>query len=150
VAGRVELILTAPAAGEPAEPRQIAQAIAGRGIEGDRYLLPTAATGKSAEGNLTLIESASLEHLVSLGLELSAADLRRNILTSGIELNGLVGSEFMVGEVRCLGTELCEPCRYIEKRTTDGVLKALVGRGGIRAEILSSGAISVGDSVTAV
>ena len=148
MAGRVELILTAPAAGEPAELKPSVQALAGRGLEGDRYLLPTAATGKPAEGNLTLIESAALDHLLGLGLEQNAADLRRNILTSGIELNGLVGTEFMVGEVRCLGTELCEPCRYIEQRTADGVLKALVARGGIRAEILSSGTISVGDAVT--
>lgn len=145
MAGRVDLIIIAAESGaEPSTPSSV-EAIEGRGLAGDRYLLGE--QGGSRKGNLTLIEGSSFDHLISLDLELGEAELRRNLVVSGIELNPLVGREFSVGDVLCRATELCEPCRYIERRTKQGVLAALVGRGGIRAEILSGGTVSIGDPV---
>lgn len=145
MAGRVERIVIAPAAGaDTVEPRSV-EALAGRGLAGDRYLLAEA--GGSAKGNITLIERAAFDHLADLGLEVDESELRRNLVVTGIALNPLLGREFRIGDVRCRTTELCEPCSYIEKRTAPGVLKALVERGGIRAEIIDSGTISIGDPV---
>ena len=147
VTGTIELLVIAPESGAAVELPQAVEALAGRGLAGDRYCLTEAATGRAAKGNITLIERASFDHLRSLGLGVEEHELRRNVVVSGLDLNQLVGSEFTIGSVRCLATELCEPCRQIERLTHDGVLKALVGRGGIRAEILSGGLISIGDSV---
>jgi MOSC domain-containing protein YiiM len=76
------------------------------------------------------------------------ADSRRQVLTRGIDLNALVGREFTVGSVRCRGVELCEPCAHLQSVTQDGVLKGLVHRGGLRADVLNDGDVSVGDAVT--
>ena len=148
MAGRVERIVIAPAAGaDTVEPPSV-EAIAGRGLAGDRYLLPEA--GGNAKGNITLIERDSFAHLTGIGIEVDESELRRNLVVTGIDLNSLLGREFAIGEVRCRASELCEPCSYIEKRTAPGVLKALIERGGIRAEILGSGTISIGDRVVAL
>lgn len=147
--GTVEALVIAPASGvEPLLPEAV-DALAGRGLDGDRYCRAEPATGRKAKGNITLIERAAFDHLESLGLGVEDHRLRRNVVVSGIRLNPLVGREFTIGGVRCLATELCEPCRQIELATHEGVLKALVGRGGIRAQILSDGPISIGDRVAA-
>jgi MOSC domain-containing protein YiiM len=75
---------------------------------------------------------------------------RRNIVTSGIELNGLVGRRFRIGEVECVGRRLAEPCAHLEKLARPGLLRPLVHRGGLRADILQSGTITVGDAVSIV
>jgi len=72
---------------------------------------------------------------------------RRNILTRGIGLNGLVGRDFMIGDVRCRGMRLCEPCKVTERYATRPILWALVHRGGLRADILHDGQIRIGDPI---
>jgi MOSC domain-containing protein YiiM len=84
------------------------------------------------------------------GVEITAAESRRNVLTRGIDLNALVGKRFRVGNVECLGVQLCEPCTSLEGMTRPGVIKGLVHRGGLNADILSDGEIAVGDEVAAV
>ena len=144
-AGRIEAIYITEVAQAPMVSLEEVTAITGCGLEGDRYCIDK--PGEKSVENLTLIEQEAYEHLATIDLELPTNALRRNLLTSGIALNPLVGEEFMVGEVRCLGTELAEPCNYIQGRTLPGVLKALVGRGGLRCQILDGGVISVGDTV---
>src|SRR6478609_6260367 len=118
----------------------------GKGLEGDRYFAPDGAGPGEA---LTLIASEALEGLeADTGIRLSAADSRRQVLTRGIDLNALVGREFTVGSVRCRGVELCEPCAHLQSVTQDGVLKGLVHRGGLRADVLNDGHVAVGDAVT--
>jgi MOSC domain-containing protein YiiM len=63
----------------------------------------------------------------------------------GVRVNDLVGRRFRVGEVECLGVELCEPCLHLQGLTRPGIIKDLIHRGGLRADILSGGTISVGD-----
>jgi len=76
---------------------------------------------------------------------------RRNVVTHGIDLNALVGLEFTVGEVRCRRARLCEPCAHLDGYSRRGsLLRALVHRGGLRADILTSGAVRVGDPVGVV
>ena len=119
-----------------------AVAVAGRGLEGDRYFegVGTFSDGPPSGRALTLVEAEALD---DVGLEWAAA--RRNVVTRLVGLNDLVGKRFQVGEVECMGRRLCEPCSHLEKLTEDGMLRALAGRGGLRADVLTDGVIAVGD-----
>ena len=98
-----------------------------------------------------MIEAEALEGLLDdTGIELSAAEVRRQVLTRGIRLNDLVGERFTVGDVECVGQELCEPCAHLQGLTRPGVLRGLVHRGGLRADIVRGGRIAVGDAVAPV
>ena len=113
--------------------------VTAEGMLGDRYF---------GERNLTLIEAEALEGLFEeAGIELTAAESRRQVLTRGVRLNDLVGKRFRVGEVECVGEEWCEPCSHLEGLTRPGVLRGLVHRGGLRADIVRDGRIAVGDEV---
>jgi MOSC domain-containing protein YiiM len=96
---------------------------------------------------VTFIEAEAIEALVGeQNLHLAAGESRRNIVTRGVPLNHLVGREFQIGEARFRGSELCEPCDHLAKLSgKPGILPGLVHRGGIRAEILQSGLLRVGD-----
>ena len=148
--GSVVSIHIAPEAGLPMETVPEARAIAGRGLEGDRYTLGIgyySNTPGPGGRELTLIETETLEALPALGVKLSAAETRRNVATSGVPLNHLVGREFWIGAVRLRGTRLCEPCKYLESLTQAGAMLALLHRGGLRAQILNDGLIRVGDTI---
>jgi MOSC domain-containing protein YiiM len=121
------------------------RAVAGQGLEGDRNFDPH---GGAPDKELTFIAAEALENLRSeTGIELSHEASRRNVLTRGIDLNSLVGQRFTVGATQCEGIELCEPCRHLQSLTEPGVLSGLVHRGGLRASVLESGTISIGDAV---
>lgn len=123
-------------------------AITGRGLEGDRYL--AAADSWAASGcAITLIEAEAIEAVrAEHDIDLGEGRSRRQIVTRGVRLNDLVGHEFSVGETRCRGVELCEPCMHLTRLTGEpDLIKAAVHRAGLRADILAGGRISVGDSV---
>jgi MOSC domain-containing protein YiiM len=144
-AGTVETIAVASSAGEPAQLLQSARALAGHGLAGDRHVSGTGTFPSGMPGSaLTLIEAEVCE---SFDPPLEPSQHRRNVVTRGIDLNGLVGSEFTVGEVRCRGMRLCEPCTVVQRHAGRPVLRALVHRGGLRADILHDGTIRVGDPV---
>jgi MOSC domain-containing protein YiiM len=146
--GVVEQIWIAPGAGEPAQSLETARAVAGRGIEGDRHTLGTGTFPSGLPGSaLTLIDAEVCE---SFDPPLGAREHRRNLVTRGIDLNGLVGSEFTVGTLRCRGMRLCEPCTVVDGYASRPVLRALVHRGGLRADILEDGELNVGDRIAAV
>jgi MOSC domain-containing protein YiiM len=101
--------------------------------------------------DLTLIEAEALDDLtLPSGEKLEYAAARRNLVTRGINLNALVGRRFRVGDVECLGQRLCEPCAHMERLTTPGVLRGLIHRGGLRADILTDGQINTGDAIETV
>jgi MOSC domain-containing protein YiiM len=128
------------------------EALAGQGLAGDRY---AAGEGTFAKPNdptrhVTLIEREAVEAVRrDYGLPLDPEETRRNLLTAGVPLNHLVGHTFRVGGVLLRGLELCEPCGHLEKLTRPGIKKALLHRGGLRAEIVEGGPLKVGDRVTA-
>ncbi len=72
------------------------------------------------------------------------------MVVRGVRVNELVGKRFWVGDVECLGVELCEPCLHLQQMTRPGIIKELIHRGGLNADILTDGQISVGDPVSAV
>ncbi len=144
--GRVEEINIGPEQTLPT-PVERAQARAGKGLVGNRYYFEDGAEPGRA---LTLIAAEALAAMAAeQGIEITAAESRRNVLTRGIDLNALVGRRFRVGSVECVGVELCEPCSSLEKLTKPGVIKGLAHRGGLNADILSDGEIAVGDEVVA-
>ncbi len=141
--GRVEAIFISAERGELPQAVDSVTAIAGKGLEGNRYY-----DEGTPESQLTLIEAEALAELHRQhAIDLSAAASRRNVLTRGIGLNNLVGKRFRIGEVECRGVELCEPCVHLESMTEPGVVKALVHRAGLNAEILVGGALRAGDAV---
>lgn len=75
-------------------------------------------------------------------------DHRRNVVVRGTDLNALVGRGFTLGPVRCRGRRLCEPCAHLDRLHRGGVLRPLVHRGGLRADILATGTVRVGDALT--
>lgn len=151
--GAVEAIVVAPEAKAALHRIDRAVARAGRGLEGDRYF-DERGTFSNPHGrgyDLTLIEAEVLDGLELPAGRLSAEEARRNIVTRGIDLNALVGERFRVGDVECLGQRLCEPCAHLERLTAatgkPGTLRALIHRGGLRADVLSDGEIRVGDEI---
>jgi MOSC domain-containing protein YiiM len=147
MSGRVEGIYVAAEHGEFPEPVNSVRALAGRGLEGNRYFFDVAAPGTA----LTLIAAEAVEAMErEHGISIEPRESRRNVVTRGIDVNELVGKRFRVGEVECRGVELCEPCTTLESMTKRGVIKGLAHRGGLNADILSDGEISVGDAVVAV
>ena len=141
--GVVEAIVLAPAAEATVVLVEEAIAIVGQGLQGDRYADGAGTFGSGRPGSaLTLVDAAVLD---SLGREV---DHRRNVVVRGTDLNALVGHEFMLGEVRCRGRRLCEPCAHLDRLNGGGVLRPLVHRGGLRADIVGNGAIRLGDRLT--
>ena len=118
------------------------RAVAGQGLEGDRHFHAQGAPPGQA---LTLVSAESVEDV-----GLAPGGSRRQLTVRGVELNELVGKRFRVGEVECLGVELCEPCSHLEGLTRPGIVKELVHRAGINADIITGGVIRVGDAVTAL
>ena len=156
--GRVVSLHLAPARSAPMQTVDEVRALPGRGLAGDRFLLPPGAAERPPGGlsDVSLIEIEAVEALRTAGgdperkwqpIELDPAAARRNIVTAGVPLNHLVGREFRVGDVLMRGTELCEPCTHLEALSGQRLVYGLMHRGGLRAQILSEGGIRVGDAI---
>lgn len=148
--GAVEAIFRFPASGAPGEALTEARLIAGVGIEGDRYALGTGHFSEEGRWGqaLTLIEAEAIEHLAAEhGVTMPPVDARRNVVTRGIDLNALMGRRFRIGGLLCQGSRLAEPCAWLQRTTPPGMLRGLVHRGGLRADILEDGTIRTGDAV---
>jgi MOSC domain-containing protein YiiM len=152
-AGVVGAVYVAADAGEAPVAVERVRAVPGRGLEGDRYFLGCGsfsrwpATGRA----VTLIEQEAIdsvrrEHALDLGDGRS----RRNVVTAGVDLAGLVGRTVRVGTALLRGERKAEPCGYLERRVGLGLVEALKGRGGLRAEVLEEGYIGPGDRIQVV
>ncbi|HEY7120436.1 MAG TPA: MOSC domain-containing protein [Tepidisphaeraceae bacterium] len=148
--GVVEAIHVASAATATMTAVTQAYAHAGRGLAGDRY---EAGSGTFStwpkDHELTLVEAEAVEALAATcGRALAPGQTRRNVTTRGIALNDWVGKEFYVGEVRCRGTRLCEPCAHLAALLEiPDLMRLLAGRGGLRAVILTGGVIRTGERI---
>jgi MOSC domain-containing protein YiiM len=147
MAGAVEQIFIAEFE-SPAFSVDSVLALTGRGLDGDRYLAPEDGWAPSGTA-ISLIEAEVIEAVhEEHGIDLSGGRSRRQVITRGVRLNDLVGTEFSVGPIRCRGVELCDPCLALSRLIDEpGLIKALVHRGGLRADILAGGRIAVGDNV---
>jgi MOSC domain-containing protein YiiM len=115
------------------------RAHAGKGLEGDRHFHEEGAKPGQA---LTLVEAEVVEDA-----QLPSGGTRRQVTVRGTGLNDLIGKRFRVGDVECYGVELCEPCEHLQSMTRPGIIKELVHRAGINADILTDGTISLGDAI---
>lgn len=151
-AGRVLGIYTASAEGAPMVAHDAIEAFAGLGLSGDRYAIAAGTfSGRRVEDAaraVTLFEREALDALAAEhGIVLGPHETRRNLLVEGVAVNDLVDVTFTVGPVTLRGTELAHPCSYLQELTRPGVLRALTNRGGLRAELLTDGTITVGDPI---
>lgn len=153
IAGTVVSLHIAPAGGARMQTLQQVKAVTGRGLEGDRYFstLGTYSNRPGAGRHVTLIEVEAIEALKrDYAIDLPPALSRRNIVTRGVALKHFVGRELKIGEAILRGMRLCEPCSHLEKLTRPGVLRALIHRGGLRADVFTGGTIRVGDSIASL
>lgn len=147
MAGRIEAIYLVEGRGGTPYAVERATVEAGKGILGDRkYWADGAKPGQA----LTLVAMEALEAVAEEdGIDLRDGGTRRQVHTRGIDVNALVGRRFRVGELDCVGVELCEPCLHLQSLTQPGVVKSFVHRAGLNADVLSDGEIAVGDPVIA-
>lgn len=148
--GRVEAVYLAGGRGEPRVRVDAVRAVAGKGLEGDRYFgkARRGTGGYDPERQVTLIEAEAVESVAARRPGFAAGHARRNVVTRGVRLNALVGRTFRVGGAVLRGVEKCDPCTRLQRLTYRGVMADLDDRGGLRAEVLSGGEIRVGDAVS--
>lgn len=151
MSGRIIGIYTARK-GEKPEPCDLVEVIAGRGIVGDRYFAGEGTFSAKLAGNrkseITFISCEEVDRFNSSeGSDLGPGDLRRNVITKDIDLNALVGKTFTIAGVEFEGIETCEPCAHLAKTVHAAVLPHMVNRAGLRAAVLTSGAIRVGGEI---
>jgi MOSC domain-containing protein YiiM len=151
--GKVAGIFIAPAARVALTAIDEARVVLGQGLVGDRYSFG-AGTFSRLPGTgraVTLIESEVIEDVASRhGLDLAGGRSRRNIVTTGLRLNEVVGHCFRIGTALFRGMRLAEPCSDLEQHIGPGLQEALRGRGGLRADVLEEGVIRVGDLIEVV
>ena len=149
--GILRAIYTAPEAKAPMRPLEAIRAVPGRGLEGDRYFKGEGAFSRwpGSRREVTLIAAEALAAAEeAFDVAVSAGEHRRNLVVAGVPLADLVKAEFVVGDVRMRGVRVCAPCKYLVRVTgQSAIFDALVGRGGLRAEVLTEGVIRVGDGV---
>ena len=147
VNGNIVAIFISPVAGGKMEEMEIAEAIAGAGLGGDRYSKGEGSFNRKQPGRrqVTLINSIFFQ---SSGFEY--VESRRNIVTQGIELMWLIGREFQIGKARFRGQHYCDPCLRPTRLSgkTEKFLEAFSDRGGLVAEIIESGTIKKGDPIS--
>lgn len=145
-AGKVQWIGLRPKRDVPMQEVLEVEAVAGKGLRGDRY-----ASGSGKRG-ITLIQAEHLPVIAALSghEKISPATLRRNIVVSGVPLMALIGKKFRLGDVILEGTDACDPCERMESALGPGAYNAMVGHGGLCARILQGGKIRVGDGLVAL
>lgn len=145
-AGTVEALLVGPDAETALTAPDVVEALAGRGLEGDRYAAGRGTFPSGRPGSdLTLADAAVLDEL---GAQRGAPiDHRRNVVVRGTDLAALIGRRFRLGEAICFGQRPAEPCAHLDRLNGGGILRPLVHRGGLRADIVASGTIRVGDAL---
>lgn len=147
-------IYTAPEAGAPMQRQPSAHAIAGRGLAGDRYASGAGSFSRwPGKGRaLTLVSAEALRRAEEeFGVSLAHGEHRRNLVVEGVDLRALLGQTFRIGGALFRGARVCAPCKYLVRTTgQEAIFDALVGRGGLRAEIVESGLVADGDAVVPV
>ena len=120
----------------------------GKGIVNDRYY----ENFKEKKEQVTLINLEDIDNFNNeIKQNIDAKDFRRNIIVSGIHLNKLINKKIKINEITLKIHEICQPCKYLQDRLKiPGLVKMLLNKSGVRAEILSSGSLSVGDTIKLV
>ncbi|WP_250494159.1 MOSC domain-containing protein [Caballeronia sp. GAWG1-1] len=127
----------------PMQQVESTTALTGGGLDGDHY------SRKQGNRQVTLIQLESMRAIAShLGRdEVSPFDLRRNIVTSGINLHALKDRRFRIGDAVLEASGECHPCSRMEETFGVGGYNAVRGFGGITARVIEGGAIALGDAI---
>ena len=164
--GTVERVFVAGAGGEAMRPVEAVQAVAGRGLDGDRYAIRRGYWTDVDECQVTLIQGEDLDAIsggsrrlcqgdtpcppgtASSGVAVQDGQHRRNIVTRGVDLRALAGRTFRIGEATFAYDRPRPPCRYIESITEPGMTRSLAARrGGICVRVVGSGVVRTGDEI---
>jgi len=117
----------------------------GKGIVNDRYY------GNFIEKKeqVTLINLEEINNFNSqIKQNIDAKNFRRNIIVSGINLKKLINKKIKINEVTLKIHEVCQPCKYLQDRLKiPSLVKMLINKSGVRAEIITSGSLAVGDVI---
>jgi MOSC domain-containing protein YiiM len=150
--GWIEAVFVCSTGGAPMQGIEAVQAVAGAGLQGDRYLKRTGYWSGVDECQVTLIEGEVLDGIAAdAGIAVSDGQHRRNLVTRGIVLRDLVGKRFRIGEALLEYDRPRPPCAYIQSITQKGMTRALGGmRGGICARVVGAGPIKRGDAIELV
>ena len=156
--GSVVALYISPDPGQPMQSLQEVEALAGKGLKGDRYAAGKGSFTAKVKGlwqrfmrwlrgtnrQVTLIASEAFENT---GFEYHES--RRNIIVKDVELMWLIGKEFRVGNARFRGVKYCDPCNRPNKLCgkSQSFKEAFFDRGGLIAEVVEGGSIKVGDTV---
>lgn len=145
--GVVEAIFLAVYSGESMQPVLEVEALAQRGLSGDRYANRCGYWSGVDECQVTLVEGEILDRIYEeSGLSLHAGEHRRNIVTRGIRLVQLIGRQFRIGEAILEYTKIKPPCAHLQSLSAPGTAKSLFGqRAGVGARVVKGGKIRVSD-----
>ena len=146
---KVVTIFTGPVEGGPVQEQEAVNAVAGAGIEGDRYWqgeIPPEERDPTEEITVVPIEGIRAAAEES-GVDITPADMRRNIVTEGLDVRALIGKKFWIGEVQVEGLKDNPACAHLQRLAGKPLLKPMVDKGGIRGRIVSGGTIKQGDAI---
>ena len=117
----------------------------GKGIVNDRYY----GNFKEKKEQVTLINLEEINNFNNkLNMSIDPKDFRRNIIVSEINLNELINKKIKINKIILRIHEICQPCQYLQnKLKIPNLVKMLVNKSGVRAEIIKSGYLSVGNDI---
>jgi MOSC domain-containing protein YiiM len=150
--GRLVAIYTTTTGGEPMNGHDEIRAVAGAGLEGDRYATKLGEySERGGPGReVTLIAREAIAAANERGVTIGEHETRRNLVTEGVDLANLIGKTFAIGEAVLVGVRACPPCAYLEEITRPGVKAALEGGDSLRADVVTDGTLRVGDEIVEV
>ena len=145
--GIVKSIFICPMAGEPMVNVPKVIALQEKGLEGDRYSNKTGFWQKTKNPRPIIRDVSIINFNDIANSPFTEAETRRNIIVdTQIKLTELIGKKFYIGKILFLGTEDCTPCSRPSKLSGKADFeKIFKERGGLRAQVLTTGEISVGD-----
>ena len=152
--GRLQAICLRPARMQAVHQVQQAVAIARRGLEGDRACLRRSTTAGKRE--VTLIQAEHLQAIAEFTgrSSIDPGLLRRNLVICGLNLLAARSPMRDLALELCIGPDVvlritgaCEPCSRMEQVLGAGGYNAMRGHGGVTAQVVQGGRLSVGDSV---
>ena len=149
---KLHAIITGSNAKDPLQYIESAKAIAGRGLEGDRYFYGKGTFNKpQLSQNVREISIIAYESLdkcnTRINGNLDFLDLRRNLVIRNFDAKVLNNKVFTIGTAKFKIIRTCPPCKYLSRQLDVDIIKGLKYIGGVRAAIVQSGTISVNDEL---
>ena len=139
---RITALFVTENGSEPMQSVPDVQAVSDRGLLNDRYFNGTGYYSPYDVCQVTLIASEAIAEINrEFGLDLTAGEHRRNIVTEGIDVHDLLNHRFRIGDAILEGTRPRPPCAHVEQlNEQDGVARSLKdGRGGVCADVVDGG-----------